>query len=77
MLHIATFSEAALAKTVERGTQTEFNSVESLVIPTSAYFSPGDECYHTSREYEALKSELMNATRRRRSCTHCVQRDGR
>ena len=45
----------ALAKTVERGTQTEFNPVNhinQMRIPTNVYCSPGGECYHTSRNCE-------------------------
>ena len=66
----------ALGKTVERGTQTEFNPVNQITVPTNVYCSPGGECYHTSRKCEGLKSVPMDAIRRRRSCVHCVQRNG-
>ena len=39
----------ALGKTVERGTQTEFNPVNQITVPTNVYCSLGGECYHTSR----------------------------
>ena len=39
---------AALGKTVERGTQTEFNPVNQITVPRNVYCSPGGECYHTS-----------------------------
>ena len=42
----------ALAKTVERGTQTEFNPVNWITVRTNVYCSPGGECYHTSRKCE-------------------------
>ena len=35
---------AVLVRTVERGTQSEHNPVDPIVIPTSVYCSPGDEC---------------------------------
>ena len=69
------FSTAA--GTVERGTQSEFNTVDSIVNPTSVYCSPGGECCHTSRKCEGLQNVPMNAIKRRRSCMYCVQRDGR
>ena len=62
---------------VERGNQSDINPVDSIVIPTSVYCSPGGECYHTSRKCEGLQNVPMNAVRRRRSCMYCVQRDGR
>ena len=71
------FNTAALARTVERGTQSELNLVDSIVIPTSVDCSPGVECFHTSRKCEGLQNVLMSAIRRRRSCMYCVQRDGR
>ena len=71
------FNTAAPARTFERGTQSELNPVDSIVIPTSVYASPGGECYHTSRKCEELQKVPMNAIRRRRSCMYCVQRDGR
>ena len=40
----------ALGKTVERGTQTEFNPVNQITVPTHVYCSPGGECCHTSRK---------------------------
>ena len=64
----------ALGKTVERGTQTEFNPVNQITVPTKVYCPPGGECYHTSRKWEGLKNVPMDAIRRRRSCTYCVQR---
>ena len=66
----------ALAKTVERGTQSELNPVNQITIPTHVYCSPGGECYHTSRKCEGLKNVPMDAIRRRRSCMYCVQRNG-
>ena len=36
----------ALGRTVERGTQTEFNPVNRITIPTNVYCSPGGECSH-------------------------------
>ena len=59
---------AALGKTVERGTQTEFNLVDQITVPTNVYCSPGGECYHTPRKCEGLKNVPMDALRRRRSC---------
>ena len=32
-----------LGKTVKRGTQTEFNPVNQITIPTNVYCSPGGE----------------------------------
>ena len=66
----------ALGKTVDRGTQTEFNPVNQITIPTHVYCSPGGECYHTSRKCEGSKNVPMDATRRRRWCMYCVQRNG-
>ena len=66
----------ALGKTVERGTQTEFNPVNQITIPTTVNCSLGSECYHTSRKCEGLKNVLVDAFRRRRSCVYCVQRHG-
>ena len=57
----------ALGTTVERGTQTEFNLVYQITVPTY---------YHMSRTCEGLKNVPMDATRRRRSCMYCVQRNG-
>ena len=65
------------ARTVERATQSLLNPVDSIVIPTSEYCSPGGECCHTSRKCEGLQNVPMNAIKRRRSCMYCVQRDGR
>ena len=67
----------ALGKTVERGTQTEFNPVNQITVPTNVYCSPGGECFHTSRKCKGMQNVPMNAIWRRRSCTYCVQRDGR
>ena len=39
--HVRLFKTAAPARTVERGTQSEVNPVDSIVIPTSVYCSPG------------------------------------
>ena len=66
----------ALGKTVERGTQTEFNPVNQITVPTNVYCSRGGECYHTSRKCEGLKNVPMDATTRRRSCMYCVQPNG-
>ena len=68
----------ALGKTVERGTQTEFNLVHQITIPTNVYFycSHGFEGCHTSRKCEGLKNVPMDPLRRRRSCMYCVQRNG-
>ena len=66
----------APAKTVESGTQSEFNPVDQITIPTNVYCSPGGECYRTSRKCEGLQNVPMNAIRRRRSCMYCVQRNG-
>ena len=66
----------ALGKTVERGTQTEFNPVNQITVPTNVNCSPGGECYDTSRKCEGLKNVSMDAIRRRRSCMYCVQRKG-
>ena len=38
-----------LGKTVERGTQTEFNPVNQITVPTSVYCSAGGQCCHTPR----------------------------
>ena len=67
---------AALGKTVERGTQTKFNPVNQITVPTNVYCSLGGECYHTPRKCEGLKNVPMDAVRRRRSCMYCVQRNG-
>ena len=37
------FKTADPARTVERGTQSELNPVDSIEIPTSVYCSPGGE----------------------------------
>ena len=71
------FNTAVPVRTVERGTQSDHNLVDSIVIPTSVYCSPGGEFYHTSRKYEGLQNVPMNSIRRRRSCMYCIQRDGR
>ena len=44
----------ALGKTVEGGTQTEFNPVNQITVPTNVYCSPGGECHHTSRKCQGL-----------------------
>ena len=67
---------ALLGKTVERGTQTEFNPVNQITVPTNVYCSPGSECFHTSRKCEGLKNVPMDAIRTRRSCVYCAQRNG-
>ena len=54
----------ALGKTVERGTQSEFNPVIQVTVPTDVYFSPGGECYHMSRKCEGLKNVPMDGFRR-------------
>ena len=41
------FNTTVPVRTVERGTQSELNPVDSLVTPTNVYCSPGGECYHT------------------------------
>ena len=46
----------ALAKTVGRGTQSEFNPVDQITNPTNVYCSPRGECHHTSRKCEGLES---------------------
>ena len=46
----------ALGKIAERGTQTEFNPVNQITVPTHVYCSAGGECYHTSRNCEGLKN---------------------
>ena len=56
---------SALAKTVERGTQSEFNPVDQTTIPTDVYCSPEGECYHTSRMCEGLQNVPMVAIRRK------------
>ena len=66
----------ALGNTADRGTQTELNPVNQITVPTNVYCSPGGECCHTSRKCEGLKNVPMDAIRRRRSCVHCVQRNG-
>ena len=66
----------ALGKTVERGTQTEFNPVNQITVPTNVYCSLGGECEHTSRKCEGLKKMLMDAFRRRRPRMYCIQRSG-
>ena len=66
----------ALGKTVERGTQSEFNPVNQITVPTNVYWSPGGECYHTPRKREGLKNVPMDAIRRRRSRLFCAQRNG-
>ena len=66
----------ALGKTVVRGTQTEFNPVHQITVPTNVYCSPRNECYHTSKQCEGLKNVPMDAIRKRRSCMYCVQRNG-
>ena len=66
----------ALGKTVERGTQTEFNLVNQITVPTNVYCSPGGECCHTSRKCEVLKNVPMDAIRRRGSCMYCAQGNG-
>ena len=71
------FTTAAPARTVERGTQSELNPVDAIVIPTSVYCSPGGECHHTSRKCEGLQNVPITAVKKRRSCMYCVQRDGR
>ena len=50
------------ARTVERGTQSELNPVDSITNQGSA---------------KGLQKVPMNAVRRRRACMNCVQRDGR
>ena len=65
----------ALGKTVDRGTQTEFNPVNQITVPTNVYCSPGGECYHTLRKCEGLKNVPMGAVRKRRSRMYCVQRN--
>ena len=55
----------ALAKTVERGTQSEFNAVDQITIPTNVYCSPEGERYHTSRMCEGLQNVPMDAIRRK------------
>ena len=62
------FNTAPPARTVERGTQSELNPVDSILIPTSVHCSPGGECCHTSRKCEGLQNVPMTAIRRRRSC---------
>ena len=57
------FSTTAPGRRVERGTQSEFNPVDQIVIPTSVYCSLGGECYHTSRKCEGLKNVPMNSIR--------------
>ena len=66
----------ALGKTAERGTQTEYNLVNQITVPTNVYCSPGGECYHMSRKCEGLKNVPMDAIRRRRECMYCAQRNG-
>ena len=46
MHHVRTrqLEATALGKTVERGTQTEFNPVNQITIPTNVYCFPGGEC---------------------------------
>ena len=66
----------APGRTVEQGTQTEFNPVNQITIPTNVYCSPGGECHRTSRKCEGLKNVPMDAIRRRPSCMYCVQRNG-
>ena len=69
---------SALGRTVERGTQTEFNlvnQINQIRIPTNVYCSPGGECYHMSRKCEGVKNVPMDPIRRRRSCMYCLQRN--
>ena len=66
----------ALGKTVERGTQCEFNPVNQITVPTNVYCSRRGECYHTSRKCEGLKNVPIDAIRRRRSLMYCGQRNG-
>ena len=66
----------ALGKTFDRGTQTEFNLVNQITVPTNVYCSPRGECYHTSRKCEGLKTVPMDPIMRRCSCMYCVQRNG-
>ena len=51
----------ALGKTVERGTQAEFNPVNQITVPTNVYCSPGGACFHTSRKCEGLNNVPMEA----------------
>ena len=44
-----------LGKTVERSTQTEFNTINQITVPTNVHCSPRGECYHTSKKCERLK----------------------
>ena len=66
----------ALGKTVERGTQTGFNPVNQITIPTNVYCSPGGDAVTRRENAEGLKNVPMDAVRRRRSCMHCVHRNG-
>ena len=68
---------AVPVRTVERGTQSELNPVDSIVFPMSVFCSPVGECCDMSRKCEGLQNVLMNAIKWRRSCMYCEQRDGR
>ena len=71
------FITAVPVRTLELGSQSELNLVDSIVIPTSVYCSSGGECCHTSRKCEGLQNVPVNAIKRKRLCVCCVQRDGR
>ena len=58
---------SAPARTVEQGTQTVFNPVNQITVPSNVYCSPGGECCHTSRKCERLKNVPMGAVGR--SCS--------
>ena len=48
------FDTALPMGTVERGIQSEHNPVDTIMVPTSVFCSPGGECYHKSRKCEGL-----------------------
>ena len=45
----------ALGKTVERGTQSEFNLVNQITVPTNVYCSRGGECYQHVMEVQRVE----------------------
>ena len=66
----------ALGKTVERGRQTEFNPVNQITVPTNVVLLGEVNAITRRGSAKGLKNVPMDATRRKRSCTCCVQRNG-
>ena len=48
-----------------------------IVIPRNVFFSRGGECHLTSKGCRGLRDVPTEAIGGRRSCLHCVQREGR